>query len=161
PDPRARGRAGDPRRRRRDRVRRGAGDGAGLRRRAVRERDLARRGPGGDGARDPARRRGRPARLPRGPDPPPALRAGLGRRGGRRRLLPAVVGPGAIAATIAACLHEAGTTLVLCGRSARTELVVVPDDGQPITVPGPVLTDPSEVSIADTVFLAVKATQTE
>ena len=37
---------GDPRRRRRHRVRRRAGDGARLRRRAVRERDLARRGPG-------------------------------------------------------------------------------------------------------------------
>ena len=34
--------------------------------RAVRERDLARRGPGGDGARDPARRRGRAAGAPRG-----------------------------------------------------------------------------------------------
>ena len=64
-DPRARGRAGDPRRRRRHRVRRGAGDGARLRRGPVRERDLARRGPGDDGAGDPPRHRGRPARLPR------------------------------------------------------------------------------------------------
>ena len=46
-------RAGDPRRRRRHGDRRGAGDGARLRRRAVRERDLPRGGPGGDGARDP------------------------------------------------------------------------------------------------------------
>ena len=52
-DPRARRRAGDPRRGRRHRLGRGAGDGARLRRRAVRERRLARRGPGRDGARDP------------------------------------------------------------------------------------------------------------
>ena len=83
-DPRARGRAGDPRRRRRHRIRRGAGDGARLRRGPVRERDLARRGPGDDGARDPARHRGRPARLPRRPDPPSPVRAGLHARGGRR-----------------------------------------------------------------------------
>ena len=44
--PRARRRPGDPRRRRRHRLRRGARDGARLRRRAVRERGLARRGPG-------------------------------------------------------------------------------------------------------------------
>ena len=59
PDRRARGRAGDPRRRRRHAPRRRAGDGARLRRRAVRERDLPRAGPGRDGARDP-RRRSRP-----------------------------------------------------------------------------------------------------
>ena len=33
-----------------------------------------RRGPGDDGPRDPPRHRGRPARLPRRPDPAPALR---------------------------------------------------------------------------------------
>ena len=42
--------------------RRGAGHGARLRRRAVRQRDLPRAGPGGDGARDPRRGRGRPPR---------------------------------------------------------------------------------------------------
>ena len=76
-------RAGDPRRGRRHRVRRRAGDGARLRRRAVRERDLARRGPGRHGARDPARHRGRPARLPLRPHPAPPLRAGLHARRGR------------------------------------------------------------------------------
>ena len=60
-DPRARGRAGDPRRRRRHRLRRRAGDGARLRRRAVRHRDLPRRGPGDDGPRDPPRHRRRAA----------------------------------------------------------------------------------------------------
>ena len=56
-------RAGDPRRRRRHRVRRRAGDGARLRRRAVRQRDLPRRGPRRDGARDP-RSASRPAGSP-------------------------------------------------------------------------------------------------
>ena len=74
---------------RRHGVRRRAGDGARLRRRAVRERDLARRGPGGDGPGDPARHRGRPARVPRGPHPAPALRAGLDARRGRGRVLSA------------------------------------------------------------------------
>ena len=74
---RARRRAGDPGRGRRHRVGRGAGDGARLRRRAVRERRLPRRRPGRDGARDPARHRGRPARVPRRPDPAPPARAGL------------------------------------------------------------------------------------
>ena len=59
-------RPGDPRRRRRHRLRRRAGDGARLRRRAVRERDLARRGPGRDGARDP-RSASRPAGSRTGP----------------------------------------------------------------------------------------------
>ena len=55
--------------------------------RPVRDRDLPRRGPGDDGAGDPARRRGRPPRLPRGPHPPPPLRAGLHAGGGRRAVL--------------------------------------------------------------------------
>ena len=46
PDPRARVGPGDPRRGRRHRLRRRARDGARLRRRPVRQRDLARRGPG-------------------------------------------------------------------------------------------------------------------
>ena len=68
---RARGRAGDPRRRRRHGERRGAGHGARLRRRAVRLGDLARAGPGRDGARDPRARsrpggwRARAGRIPR------------------------------------------------------------------------------------------------
>ena len=69
--------AGDPRRRRRHRVRRGAGDGARLRRGAVRERDLARRGPGRDGARDPRRSRGRPSGPARRAHPAAPARRGV------------------------------------------------------------------------------------
>ena len=74
--------AGDPRRRDRHRLRRGAGDGARLRRRAARQRRLARRRPGADGERDARRGRGRLGRPPRGPDPAPPPRPGLDARGG-------------------------------------------------------------------------------
>jgi steroid delta-isomerase-like uncharacterized protein len=53
----------------------------------VRKRGLARRGPRRDGAGDPTRRRGRPARLPRRPHPAPAARAGVHPRGGGRGVL--------------------------------------------------------------------------
>ena len=74
---RARGRAGDPRRRRGHRLGRHAGDRAGLRRGAVRERDLPRPRPvrrwrGRSGWR--SRRAGWPAGRP---DPPPPLRRGV------------------------------------------------------------------------------------
>ena len=71
--------------------RRGAGDGARLRRRPVRQRDLARRGPGRDGARDPRWRsrpggwRAAPGRIPRR-----LLRGGLDAGG---RALPDLVHP--------------------------------------------------------------------
>jgi steroid delta-isomerase-like uncharacterized protein len=55
----------------------------------VRERDLARRGPERDGARDPARRGGRAARVPRRADPAPPARAGVHPRGGGRGVLSA------------------------------------------------------------------------
>jgi 2-dehydropantoate 2-reductase len=74
----------------------------------------------------------------------------------------AVVGPGAVGTTVAALLHAAGHRLVLCGRTARKQVELRPDDGEPILVPGPVHTDPSEVNDpADVVVLAVKATQNE
>ncbi len=63
-------RAGDPRRRRRHRLGRRAGDGARLRRGAVRQRDLPRPRRGRDGPRDPARRRGGAAGVRRRPDSP-------------------------------------------------------------------------------------------
>src|ERR671933_443788 len=50
-------------------------------------RDLARRGPGGDGAGGAARHRGRPARVPRGTHPASAVRAGVDAGGGRGRVL--------------------------------------------------------------------------
>jgi 2-dehydropantoate 2-reductase len=72
----------------------------------------------------------------------------------------AVVGPGAVGSTIAAGLHNAGYPLVLCGRTSRDHLDVRPDGGDPIIVPGPVRTDPGELSgPVDLVLLAVKATQ--
>jgi len=71
----------------------------------------------------------------------------------------AVVGPGAIGTTVAATLHEAGRTPRLYGRTARESLELVTSDAR-IVVPGPVVTDPREVSgPVDVVFLAVKATQ--
>ncbi|WP_417506225.1 oxidoreductase [Microbacterium sp.] len=72
----------------------------------------------------------------------------------------AVVGPGAIGTTVAAALHQAGRTPLLCGRSARDQLELRHGDDI-VTVPGPVQTDPAQVGTVDLVFLAVKATQTD
>ncbi|MFZ0833256.1 MAG: 2-dehydropantoate 2-reductase N-terminal domain-containing protein, partial [Mycobacterium sp.] len=72
----------------------------------------------------------------------------------------AVVGPGAVGATVAAYLHRAGHLVVLCGRTPRDQLDVRPDGAESIVVPGPVHTDPGEVSgPVGLVMLAVKATQ--
>jgi 2-dehydropantoate 2-reductase len=72
----------------------------------------------------------------------------------------ALVGPGAIGATVAAYLHAAGHSVVLCGHTARESIEVRPDDGEPIVLPGPVHSDPAEVDGAvDVVFIAVKDTQ--
>lgn len=74
----------------------------------------------------------------------------------------ALVGPGAVGATIAALLHEAGQPVVLCGRTARASLDVRPDGRDAIVVPGPVRTDPADADgPADVVLLAVKDTQNE
>lgn len=71
----------------------------------------------------------------------------------------ALVGPGAIGTTVAAALHEAGRTPVICGRSAHEQLKLRFDGGE-IVVPGPVLTDPHAVEERfDLVFVAVKSTQ--
>ena len=85
PDRRAGARAGDPRRGRRHRLRRRAGDGGRLRRRAARKRDLPRRGPARDGARDAQGGRGRLRGARGGAHPAAPLRAGVLARGGRRR----------------------------------------------------------------------------
>lgn len=72
----------------------------------------------------------------------------------------AVIGPGAIGSTIAALLHAAGRSVLLCGRTPRDGVEVRPDEGEPIRVPGPVHTDPNSVEgPLDVVFLAVKDTQ--
>jgi 2-dehydropantoate 2-reductase len=72
----------------------------------------------------------------------------------------ALVGPGAIGATVAALLHDTGHPVLLCGHTPRAQLEVRPDGADPIIVPGPVHTDPAEISgPVDLVLLAVKATQ--
>jgi 2-dehydropantoate 2-reductase len=74
----------------------------------------------------------------------------------------AVVGPGAVGATVAAYLQRAGYPVVLCGRTRRDDVEVRPDGAEPIIVPGPVHTDPDELSgRVDLVTLAVKTTQLE
>jgi len=71
-----------------------------------------------------------------------------------------VVGPGAIGSTVAALLHAADRPVTLCGRTPRQSIQVKPDDGEPILVPGPVLTDPADITApVDVVLLAVKDTQ--
>jgi len=73
----------------------------------------------------------------------------------------AVVGPGAIGTAVAAALHEAGRTPLLCGRTPRDRLTLL-DGDRLITVPGPVRVDPAQIGgTVDLVFLAVKATQIE
>jgi 2-dehydropantoate 2-reductase len=74
----------------------------------------------------------------------------------------ALIGPGAIGATVAAYLHAAGHPVLLYGHTPRESIEVRPDDHDPIVLPGPVHTDPDEVdSPVDVVFLAVKDTQNE
>lgn len=74
----------------------------------------------------------------------------------------ALIGPGAIGATVAAYLHAAGHPVLLCGHTARESIEVRPDDHDPIVAPGPVHTDPAEVDgPVDVVFIAVKDTQNE
>ena len=72
----------------------------------------------------------------------------------------AVVGPGAVGTTIAAYLSAAGHQVLVCGRTARSQIELRPDDGDPIVVPGPVRTDPAEITgPVGLVLLAIKATQ--
>lgn len=74
----------------------------------------------------------------------------------------ALVGPGAIGATVAAFLHSAGNSVVVCGRTRRGDIEVRPDEGDPMILPGPVCTDPAEVDgPVDVVLLAVKDTQND
>ncbi|WP_368544373.1 oxidoreductase [Enterobacter soli] len=71
----------------------------------------------------------------------------------------ALVGPGAIGTTIAAVLHDVDRTPVLCGRTPHPQLVLRHDEGE-ITVPGPVLSDPTTIDHPfDLVFVALKTTQ--
>lgn len=71
----------------------------------------------------------------------------------------ALLGPGAIGTTIAAVLHEADRTPVLCGRTAHAQLILRHDEGE-VVVPGPVLSDPAAIHHpVDLLFVAVKTTQ--
>ncbi len=57
-------------------------------------------------------------------------------------------------------LYRAGHSVEVCGRSPRESIELRPDGADPIVVPGPVRTDPSETpGPVDVVLLAVKATQ--
>ena len=72
----------------------------------------------------------------------------------------AVVGPGAVGTTIAAYLSAAGHEVLVCGRTPRTRIELRPDGADSIVVPGPVRTDPAEITgPVGFVLLAVKATQ--
>jgi 2-dehydropantoate 2-reductase len=74
----------------------------------------------------------------------------------------ALVGPGAVGTTVAALLYKAGHSVLVCGHTPRDSIELRPDGEDPIVVPGPVHTDPSEVSgPIDVLVLAVKATQNE
>jgi 2-dehydropantoate 2-reductase len=74
----------------------------------------------------------------------------------------ALVGPGAVGTTVAALLYRAGHSVLICGHTPRERIELRPDGADPIVVPGPVHTDPNEVSgPVDVVVLAVKATQND
>ncbi|WP_204079651.1 oxidoreductase [Mycobacterium riyadhense] len=73
-----------------------------------------------------------------------------------------MVGPGAVGTTVAALLHAAGHRVLLCGRSNRNTVELRPDGAEPIVVPGPVHTNPQDVTgPVDVLILAVKATQND
>jgi len=72
----------------------------------------------------------------------------------------ALVGPGAVGTTVAAYLSAAGHHVLVCGRTPRSQIELRPDGADPVVVPGPVCTDPAEITApVDVVLLAVKATQ--
>jgi 2-dehydropantoate 2-reductase len=74
----------------------------------------------------------------------------------------AVVGVGAIGATVAAAVQEAGGhELVLCARRPLERVVVERPEGGEVELRAPVLTEPDGVEPAEWVLLAVKAHQTE
>jgi 2-dehydropantoate 2-reductase len=73
----------------------------------------------------------------------------------------AVVGVGAIGATVAAAVQDAGGhELVLCARRPVDGVVVERTDGGEVVLRAPVLTSPDGVAPTDWVLLAVKAHQT-
>jgi 2-dehydropantoate 2-reductase len=73
----------------------------------------------------------------------------------------AVVGVGAIGATVAAAAQEAGHELVLCARRPLERVVVERPDGDEVVLRAPVVTHPVGVDPAEWILLAVKAHQTD
>jgi 2-dehydropantoate 2-reductase len=74
----------------------------------------------------------------------------------------AVVGPGAVGTTVAGYLYAAGHSILVCGRTPRSQIELRPDGADPIVVPGPVHTDPAEITgPVGVVLLAIKATQND
>jgi 2-dehydropantoate 2-reductase len=74
----------------------------------------------------------------------------------------AVVGVGAIGATVAAAVQEAGGhELMLCARRPLDRVVVERPDGEEVVLRAPVLTRPDSIGLVDWVLLAVKAHQTD
>ncbi len=59
-------------------------------------------------------------------------------------------------------MYHAGHAVTVCGRTPRDQIELRPDGADPIVVPGPIHTDPDELTgPVDVVLLAVKATQNE
>jgi 2-dehydropantoate 2-reductase len=74
----------------------------------------------------------------------------------------AVVGPGAVGTTAAAYLYAAGHSVLICGRTPRPQIELRPDQAEAIVVPGPVCTNPAEITKpVGVVLLALKATQND
>jgi 2-dehydropantoate 2-reductase len=74
----------------------------------------------------------------------------------------AVVGVGAIGATVAAAVQDAGGhELMLCARRPLERVVVERPEGEEVVLRAPVVTQPDGVEPADWVLLAVKAHQTD
>ena len=73
----------------------------------------------------------------------------------------AVVGVGAIGATVAAAAQDAGHELVLCARRPLESIVVERPDGEEVVLRAPVLTQADGVEPAEWILLAVKAHQTD
>ena len=73
----------------------------------------------------------------------------------------AVVGVGAIGATVAAAVQDAGGhELVLCARRPLDGVVVERPGGEEVVLQAPVMTEPDGIGAAEWVVLAVKAHQT-
>src|SRR5271156_6254416 len=74
----------------------------------------------------------------------------------------AVVGPGAVGTTAAAYLYAAGHSVLICGRTPRSQIELRPDQAEAIVVPGPVCPTPAEITEpVGVVLLALKATQND